>query len=131
MRTLARLQLAAALSALILYGVFELLAGVTSAPGLVLVSQVAFPGLALLAGMLGGYQFPLASRIYFSNGSQRSAGALYGLDLLGACAGAVALSLYLFPVFGFLKTALLIAVLNLAPAVLAALPVPVEQAPPG
>jgi len=131
MRTLARLQLVAALSALILYGVFELLARVTSAPGLVLVSQVAFPGLALVAGMLGGYQFPLASRIYFSNGSQRSAGALYGLDLLGACAGAVALSLYLFPVFGFLKTALLIAVLNLAPAVLAALPVPVEQAPPG
>ena len=131
MRTLARLQLVAASSALILYGVFELLARVTSAPGLVLVSHVAFPGLALLAGMLGGYQFPLASRVYFSDGSRRSAGALYGLDLVGACAGAVALSLYLLPVFGFLKTALLIAVLNLAPAVLAALPVPAEPAPPG
>ena len=129
MRTLVGLQLLAAISALILNGSFELLARVTSAPGLFVVSQVAFPGLALISGMLGGYQFPLASRIYFSNGSQRSAGALYGLDLLGACAAAVVLSLFLFPVYGFLRTALVIAVMNLAPAALAALPLRDVRAP--
>lgn len=131
MRTLVRLQLIAAISALILYGLFELLARVTSAPGLFVVSQVAFPGLALLAGMLGGYQFPLASRVYFSNGSRRSAGALYGFDLLGACVGAVALSLFLFPVYGFLRTAVFIAVVNLAPTVLAARPSRDVRAPQG
>ena len=83
----------------------------------------AFPALALLAGMLGGYQFPLASRIYFA--AQRDAspslGALYGWDLLGACLGALALSAYFLPVFGVLKTAVVIAVANLAPATLAVL----------
>ncbi len=131
MLKLASLQVAAALSALILYGVFELLARVTSAPGLFMVSEVVFPGLAFLSGMLGGYQFPLASKIYFSgsSGAQRGAGTLYGMDLLGACAGAVALSLYFLPVYGFLRTALLIAVVNLAPTVLAALPARAVPAP--
>ena len=46
---------------------------------------------------------------------------LYGLDLLGACLGAVALSAYLLPVYGFLRTAMLMAVVNLGPATLAAL----------
>ena len=131
MRTLVGLQLLAAISALFLYGLFELLSRVTSVPGLFVVSQVAFPSLALISGMLGGYQFPLASRIYFSNGLRRSAGALYGLDLLGACAGAVVLSLFLFPVYGFLRTAVFIAVVNLAPAGLAALPTRDARAPQG
>ena len=78
---------------------------------------VVFPVAALAAGFLGGYQFPVASRVFF-NGPARSAGTLYGLDLAGACLGAVALSLYLVPVFGFLKTALLMAIVNAAPAAL-------------
>jgi spermidine synthase len=129
-RALAGLQIVAALSALLLCALFDLCSRVTSGPGLLVISDVMFPGLALLAGMLGGYQFPLASRIYFSggNGSRQSAGGLYGLDLLGACLGAVALSLYLFPVFGFLRSAVLIAMVNLAPAVLAALLVRADKA---
>jgi predicted membrane-bound spermidine synthase len=47
-------------------------------------------------------------------------GTLYAIDLLGGCAGALLLSSYLIPVFGFWKTAWLIAVVNLAPALLAA-----------
>jgi spermidine synthase len=78
---------------------------------------VVFPVAALAAGFLGGYQFPVASRVFFI-GPARSAGTLYGLDLAGACLGAVALSLYLVPVFGFLKTALLMAIVNAAPAAL-------------
>jgi predicted membrane-bound spermidine synthase len=45
---------------------------------------------------------------------------LYSIDLLGGCAGALALSGYLIPVFGFWKTAWLCAAVNLAPALLAA-----------
>jgi spermidine synthase len=120
---LAGLQVLAAVAPLLLYLVFTGFSLVKSALGLLLVSQLLFPALALLAGMLGGYQFALASRVYFfgSEASPRSPGALYGLDLVGACLGAIVLSAYLFPVFGFLKTALLMAVVNLAPAALAAL----------
>jgi spermidine synthase len=120
---LALLQLLAALSPLLLYALFVLLEGVRSLAALLTISQIVFPVLALIAGLMGGYQFPLASRIYFapSDNSSRNPGMLYALDLFGACLGAVALSAYLLPVYGFLRTAMLMALVNLAPAVLAAL----------
>jgi spermidine synthase len=120
---LALLQLLAALSPLLLYALFVLLEGVRSLAALLTISQMVFPMLALIAGLMGGYQFPLASRIYLarSDNSNRNPGMLYALDLLGACLGAVALSAYLLPVYGFLRTAMLMAVVNLAPAALAAL----------
>ncbi|MGB7593288.1 MAG: fused MFS/spermidine synthase, partial [Terriglobia bacterium] len=120
---LALLQLLAALAPLLLYAFFVLLEGVRSLAALLTISQIVFPVLALIAGLMGGYQFPLASRIYFarSDNSKRNPGMLYALDLLGACLGAVALSAYLLPVYGFLRTAMLMAVVNLAPAALAAL----------
>jgi predicted membrane-bound spermidine synthase len=71
--------------------------------------------------MLGGYQFPIAARIYLHGDSGRTKlGALYAVDLLGGCAGALLLAAYLIPVFGFWKTAALSAAINLAPALLAA-----------
>jgi len=85
-----------------------------------LVAQLAFPALAVLCGMLGGYQFPVATEIYLGEGKTRSGlGALYAVDLLGGCVGALVLSGYLIPVFGFWKTAWLSAAVNLAPALLA------------
>jgi spermidine synthase len=84
-----------------------------------LSAQVLFPLLAAFAGTLGGYQFPLATEIYLRDGKARL-GALYAIDLLGGCAGALLLSSYLIPVFGFWKTAWLSAAVNLAPALLAA-----------
>jgi spermidine synthase len=84
-------------------------------------AQVVFPALAALTGMLGGYQFPLAAQIFLQDREGRSRlGALYAIDLLGGCAGALVLSTYLIPVFGFWKTAWLAAAINLAPALLAA-----------
>jgi spermidine synthase len=116
MRTLVWLQTLAAVAPLLLYAVFEGVAGVTSPTGLFLVSQVLFPVLAFFSGMLGGYEFPIASRIFFSFGRGRSPGTLYALDLAGSCLGAVLFSAYLVPVFGFLKTAALTAMVSLAPA---------------
>jgi len=88
-----------------------------------LAAQLVFPALAALCGMLGGYQFPVATEIYLhdddSSGRSRL-GTLYAIDLLGGCAGALVLSGYLIPVFGFWKTAWLSAAVNLAPALLAA-----------
>jgi len=135
---LALLQLSAAAAPLILYALFVLLASIRSLTmHPIITSAIVFPLLALVAGLMGGYQFPLASRIYFAGLEepriapdaaeaavavpQRNPGVLYGFDLLGACLGAVALSAYLLPVYGFLRTAILITVVDLGPAALAAL----------
>jgi spermidine synthase len=117
---LVLLQLLAASAPLLLYALFVWLANARGLTALRATSTTVFPLLALVAGLLGGYQFPLASRIYFadSDDSKRNPGVLYGLDLLGACLGAVALSAYLLPVYGFRRTAILMAVVNLGPAIL-------------
>ncbi len=122
-RRLAWLQFLAALSPLLLYLLFDALAAMKSAPFAFVVSQVLFPVLALLCGLLGGHQFPIASRIFFARSRHQagSPGTLYALDLAGACLGAVILSAYLVPVFGFRETAWLMAAVNLATVALAGL----------
>jgi len=87
-------------------------------PVLARTGQVTFFGLAALCGMLGGFQFPTASRV-FSLSKQAGLGMLYALDLGGSCLAAVLVSAYLVPVFGIGKTAILAAEVNLAPAGLA------------
>ena len=133
LRLLGALQLVAAISPLLLYGLFKAFAQVGSGWELFVISQGLFPALSMMVGLLGGCQFPLASRIYFSSsaGKVGNPGALYGLDLVGSCLGAVALSAYLVPVFGFLRTAALLALVNLAPAVLAFFAAPGTEAPQG
>ena len=74
LRTLAVLQMLTALSPLALYGVF-----VTGPHAMV------YPGLAVLCGVLGGYEFPVASSIFFAAGPRRSPGTLYAVDLAGSC----------------------------------------------
>jgi len=138
-RKLALLQLLAAAAPLLLYALFVLLASVKSLRALLTINPMVFPMLALMAGLMGGFQFPVASRLYFIDSEEprtsgadvratdstrdatRNAGILYGLDLAGACLAAVALSAYLLPVYGFLRTAVLMGAVNLGPAALAAL----------
>jgi spermidine synthase len=97
-RELAWLQTAAVLLPIVVY---------------VCLGLVPIPLLAILCGLLGGLQFPTASRIFL-----HSFGALYGLDLAGSCVGAILFSAYLVPVYGFRETALLLAMINLVPALL-------------
>ena len=83
-------------------------------------TELLFPALAALSGLLGGYQFPTATEIYLNGDNRhRTLGALYAVDLLGGCAGALILSTYLIPVFGLWRTAWLCAAINLLPALLA------------
>jgi spermidine synthase len=119
---LTSLQVLAALSPLLLYLFLNSLAGVRSLTALALVSQIVFPAVACLAGVLGGYEFALATEVFFADSQvpQASMGMLYGVDLMGACLGALVLSGFLLPLFGFLKAAMFIAVMNLVPALLAA-----------
>ena len=120
-RAVASTQFLIALSAPALMLLVSLLAKVSGMAENWLAAQCVFPALAALSGILGGYQFPMATEVYFQgNSDRRSLGTLYSIDLLGGCAGALALSGYLIPVFGFWKTAWLCAAVNLAPALLAA-----------
>ena len=111
LRRLGSLQFLAALAPLLLFWIFEVCAPIGSSVGLFLTGHVLFPGIALLCGMLGGYQFSVASRVFFAD-RDGWPGTLYALDLIGACLGALLLSTYLVPVYGFLKTAVLISLLN-------------------
>jgi spermidine synthase len=120
-RAVASTQFLLALSAPLLMLLVSLLAKLSGLMANWLVAQCAFPMLASLCGMLGGYQFPLTTEIYLQDASgRRRLGMLYAIDLLGGCLGALVLSGYLIPVFGFWKTAWLCAAVNLAPTLLAA-----------
>jgi spermidine synthase len=120
-RTIATTQFLLALSGPALIFVVSLLSKISGTATTWLAAQFVFPALAALCGMLGGYQFPIATEVYLHDSNGRSRlGTLYAIDLLGGCAGALVLSSYLIPVFGFWKTAWLSAAVNLAPALLAA-----------
>jgi spermidine synthase len=122
-RTMASTQFLLALAAPALIFVVGLLSKISGMAATWLAAQFVFPVLAALCGMLGGYQFPVATEIYL-HGDDRSGrsqlGTLYAIDLLGGCVGALLLSGYLIPVFGFWKTAWLSAAVSLAPSLLAA-----------
>jgi spermidine synthase len=120
-RTVALTQFALALSAPLLMLLVSLPAKLSGPISMWLIAQFVFPALAALCGILGGYQFSIATVMYSADeGKQQSLGTLYALDLLGGCAGALVLSGYLIPVFGFWKTAWLCAAVNLAPVLLVA-----------
>jgi spermidine synthase len=129
---LFQLQLLAAVSPSLLCLLFDTLAWIKNATSVFFASQILFPMLAVACGLFGGYQFPVATRIFFSDSVHKTSGpgTLYALDLVGACLGAVILSSYLVPVFGFQNTAWLMALVNLGPAILAVLLAFEKQAAP-
>jgi spermidine synthase len=113
-------QFLLALSAPALIYIVSLLAKTSGMATTWLAAQCVFPALAALCGILGGYQFPIASEIYLHDDSAlKKLGTLYAIDLLGGCLGALLVSTYLIPVFGFWRTASLSAAISLAPALLA------------
>jgi spermidine synthase len=119
-RTLASTQFLLALSAPALMLAVSLLAKISGVATTWLAAQLVFPALAALSGLLGGYQFPIATQSFLHDRNSRSSlGALYAIDLLGGCLGALVVSGYLIPVFGFWKTAWLSAAINLIAALLA------------
>ena len=88
-----------------------------------------FGPLALACGMLGGYQFAVASRIFHRDDQQGGGGlgSLYALDLAGAAVGSAFVSGWLIPVYGFWGTAAAVSLVALFSAL--ALLVRVPQAP--
>ena len=116
----ATTQFLVALAAPVLLLFVTLLSHDSSVPGALVTAQLVFPTLSAACGILGGYQFPIASEIYLhARKTQTGLGVLYAVDLLGGSVAALLLSGYLIAVYGFWKTAWFSAAVNLAPALLA------------
>jgi spermidine synthase len=75
--------------------------------------NLSFPLLTLVAGFLGGMDFPLAAELTRGNVG-RVAGLIYGADLVGACLGAFLSSALLIPVLGIPQTCYAVTLLSLA-----------------
>ena len=79
-------------------------------------SNLIFPSLPLIAGFIGGLQFPLGNKIYLENtaGAAETGGLTYGVDLIGACIGATLVSAFLIPIIGIFQTCVAVGLLNFA-----------------
>ena len=119
-RRLSAIQMFAAAAPVLIFALLEVCSMISDPATLILVSYVVFPMFAVFCGFLGGYQFPLASRVFYGdeNDGAPNMGSVYAIELAGACLGAVLISTYCVPVLGFLKTSLLISILNMAAAAL-------------
>lgn len=96
--TLASLQLLIA----ILAGLLAFLlpeAGGMRYPGAVFILFALF---TFTAGLVNGMDFPLAAECLLITGTsaEKSAGYVYGIELMGACIGALAASVFIAPVMG-------------------------------
>lgn len=85
-------------------------------------SGVIFTLLPVVAGFMGGLQFPLANKIYFKETEQlgRVAGLNYGADMIGSCTGALLVSAFIIPVVGINMACVLVALLNFSSLVILA-----------
>jgi spermidine synthase len=85
-------------------------------------SNVVFPLLPVIPGIIGGFQFPLANKLFINvrEGTGAAAGMTYGLDLVGSCVGALLVSVFLIPIIGILNTCIQVSVLNFASLILVA-----------
>jgi len=120
LRAAACNQVLLAASAPLLLVIVSLLSRSTAAGLEELNARITFPLLALLCGVPGGLQFPIASKIYQHDRQAKTGiGTLYAVDLAGGCVGALVLAGFLIPVFGFWNTAWLTAALGVPPALVA------------
>jgi spermidine synthase len=76
--------------------------------------EMIFAFLPMIAGFLGGFQFPLANKICLKTAKNagRTTGLLYGVDLFGACIGGLLIGLFFIPVLGIIQTCVLLSVIN-------------------
>ncbi|HIE34004.1 MAG TPA: hypothetical protein EYP86_02560 [Candidatus Altiarchaeales archaeon] len=83
--------------------------------------EIIFLLLMIIAGFLTGFEFPLASKIYLERNrdAAKTAGVIYGSDVIGAFLGSVVSASLLIPLIGIINTCILVAILNFITGVLA------------
>lgn len=109
-------QIAICIYPLVLPVLFWVFSGLKSPFSFWLGSNIIFPFLPIIAGFIGGFQFPLANSIYLKSikaNAGHSAGLTYGIDLFGSCLGAALTLIILVPVIGIPQACILVAGLNL------------------
>lgn len=111
-----KVQVAVIIYPILLPAIFHFISQANSSPMDWVGSNIIFPSLPIVAGFIGGFQFPLASKICLekSSGVGRTGGLAYGIDLLGACLGAAIVSTFLIPIMGIFQTCFAIGLLNLS-----------------
>ena len=84
-------------------------------PGMGNMLQIAFVIMPAVAGFIGGFQFPLANKIWLKDSKDvaKTTGLLYGVDLLGSCIGGIAIGAILIPILGIIQTCVLLSVINI------------------
>ncbi|MGD8245517.1 MAG: hypothetical protein PVI63_10025, partial [Anaerolineae bacterium] len=84
--------------------------------------RMALLGLNAGAGVCVGLEFPLANGLYRAPGTRvgQTTGTLYAADLVGACLGAVAISVALLPALGIVETCVVLVVLKVGSLALVA-----------
>ena len=77
--------------------------------------QIVFLIMPALGGFIGGFQFPLANKIWLkdSNDVGKTTGLLYGIDLIGSCIGGLGIGIILIPLLGIIQTCGLLSVINI------------------
>lgn len=77
--------------------------------------NIVLPYLPVIAGFIGGFQFPLGNKIYLGDRKEigLSAGITYGIDLFGACIGVLLISAFILPILGITQTCFLTFIVNL------------------
>jgi len=77
--------------------------------------QLVFAILPVIAGFIGGFQFPLANKIWLEGSKDigKTTGLLYGIDLLGSCLGGLITGILLIPLLGIIQTCILLGVINI------------------
>ena len=84
-------------------------------PGIGNALQLAFVIMPVIGGFISGFQFPLANKIWLKDSKDvgKTTGLLYGVDLLGSCAGGLITGIILIPILGILQTCVLLSVINI------------------
>lgn len=75
--------------------------------------QMIFGAIAVLGGIFSGAAFPFANTYYFSEGKGNRLGSVYAADLLGASWGTLMTAGFLIPVWGAVRTLILLGALNI------------------
>ena len=107
-------QITIVLYPLVLPLVFLLFAKITGNVAHFIGSNIIFPLLPIIPGLIGGFQFPLANKLFLTGHETKitSAGITYGLDLIGSCLGAIVVSVFLIPIIGIPNTCFEVSILN-------------------
>ena len=84
--------------------------------------RILFLAVAFVSGMLVGGQFPLANKLYLKNpeGLSKTAGLIYGSDLLGGWLGGILGGVLLLPVMGLTGTCITVAMVKLTSLIMMA-----------